>query len=129
APLVGRVPGRAGPEGLLAGREAGLPASGADLPVELETELRGTLEDVEELAERKVDDGEDHRDGVELRQEAVVHSAQIMRRDREQEAGRGDGEEERQRDEVGGELLDGQRAAVAGAPPEREEDADDDEHR
>src|SRR6185437_17104919 len=117
---------RAG-EDLAAPRAAGALTLGACAPVEVERELRGALEDVKELPEGEVEEREDHRDGVELREEAVVVAAQPVRGDGEQEAGDRDREEQEEGEQVGRELLDGERAAVPRASPEREADADDHE--
>jgi len=53
-------------ERFAASRAAGRLARRAGLAIEGDAELRGPLEDVEELAKRQVEQREDHRDGVEL---------------------------------------------------------------
>src|SRR5262249_44607809 len=90
----------------------------ARAPVELERELRRPLEDVEELPERQVEQREDHRHRVELRQESVVEAVEEARRNGEQEPGRRDREEEHERQEIVRELLHGERSAIARAAPE-----------
>ena len=53
-----------------------------DFLVKRHADLGGALEDVEELAEGHVEQGQDDRDCVQLRQEAVIDAAHEVRRDR-----------------------------------------------
>src|SRR5262249_22528612 len=95
-------------------------------PIELDAQLRRALKDVEEFPERQIEQGEDDRHRVKLREKAILKSAQVMRRDREEQAGRGDGEEQHEGQEIARELLERQRAAVAPTAIEGEHDPRDD---
>ena len=115
--------------GLAAPRATRRIARGSDLAVERDAELRRPLENVEELAEWQVEQREDHGDRVQLRQEDEVQPAHQMRRHRQEDPGDRHREQHDQRKQVGAELLDRQRAAIAAATPQRERHAEDHQHR
>ena len=104
-------------------------SSSAGLLVELDAELRGPLEDVEELAERQEEQRGDHRDGVQNRQEAVRRTAQPFLRNRQRQAGHRNREQHDDRQEIHAELLQRAGALVRHAAPQRERDAGQHQHR
>ena len=105
-----------------------LAAPGADrltgvlscLPVERDAELCRPLKDVEELAERQIQQGEDDGHGMQLGQKHEMEALHQVGRHREKHAGHRHGEQHHERQQVGAELLHGQAAAVLCAPPHRE---------
>ena len=100
-------------EALAAARADGAASSVAGVLVQLHAELRRPLEDVEELAERQIEQRGDHRDRVQDGQEAVGRPAQPLLRDRQRQAGDRDGE---QQDHAAGNPC---RTAAARARPGR----------
>jgi hypothetical protein len=96
--------------------------------VQLHAELCRTLEDVEELPERQIEQRPDDGNRMEDGQEAVKRPAQPQRRRGQGEPGYRDGVEQDERQEVRRELLQRQRAAVAQPPPHGERDAGQHEH-
>src|SRR6185436_9195779 len=68
-------------------------------------------------------------DGMQLREERIVHAAQEMRRDREKDAGGRNCEQQQQGQQVVGELLNRERATVTSAAEHRETDSYEDHHR
>lgn len=86
------------------------------------------LDDVEELPERDVDEGEDHRHHVEDPQEFVSAAVQEDRREGEQQTGHGDDDQGDQRHQVVAEALAGDGAPVLHTAPEEVAGTGDDEH-
>src|SRR6185312_2023638 len=120
---------RRGRVGGVAAGTARLLAARAGVLVEADAELRRTLEDVEELAERQPQEREDHRRGVQDGEERVGVAAHPGVADREEQAGHADGQEQDERQDVLGELLHGGGAVIDHAAAEREHHAGDDEER
>src|SRR5690606_8119686 len=78
-------------EGMPAAPAVSLGAFAADVLVETDTELRGSLKDVEELSERHPQEGADHRDRMEDCDERVsvtLHPAVARREHQSREAHR-----------------------------------------
>src|SRR5688572_26978695 len=65
----------------------------ASLLVKFDAELRGPLKDVEELPERQIEQGSDHCDGVEYREELIQRPAEPQGGGSKSESGDRDGEE------------------------------------
>jgi hypothetical protein len=85
---------------LTAAAAARLLASRACLLVEADAKLRRTLEDVEQLAERQIQQGEDHRHRVQDGQEVVRIPLHPRVAGRQQQAGDADREEQDQWQDV-----------------------------
>src|SRR5262245_8135088 len=119
------------------GRRVRLPAAGADrrpalgagVAVELDGELGGALEDMEELPERQPQQREDDRDGVSDGEELIGVALHPRVADRQQEPGGADREQQEQRQEVLLEILERRRPPVAQPPAQGEDHARDHEQR
>ena len=93
--------------------------------VEAHHQRAGALEDVEELAERNVEQQRDDADHVDHGPQPVAAAGEEFVAHGQREAGDGDGEDEDQREDV---LDKGLRCALTGvgdAPPGREHQADE----
>src|SRR5690606_10617669 len=98
-------------------------------PVVVEAELRRALKDMKELPERQVEERENHGHCVDLGEENIVEPVHEARGNREEEPRDGDREKKNERQEVARELLHSESVEIASAAPEREKDADENEHR
>jgi hypothetical protein len=77
-----------GCEGPSAAHAIRRPRLGTCSPIEVKAELRGTLKDVEELAERQEQEREDHGHRVELCEKAIMEAMKKTRGNREKETRR-----------------------------------------
>src|SRR4051812_9976409 len=101
----------------------------AGVLVEADSELGGTLEDVEELPERKPEEGDDDRHGMEDGEERIRVALHPRVAHRQHEPRHADGEEQHERQDVLPELLHSRGAVVDHPAPERQHHPSDDQDR
>ncbi len=110
-------------------RHCRLLAAGAGVLVEADAELRRPLEDVEQLAERQIQQREDDRHRVEDGEEVVGVALHPGVAGREHQSGDADGEQQDERQDVFAELLQRHGAVIDHPPAKREHDAGDHQER